>query len=202
MLCPFSCVKIIPFWASAHLSQHEATRPQCHGEGLHRTHPLQHRLWRKPLIVVAGWHASVLPINTFFRGYCDGSSLGHIPSSCRAFCNLGKTFQLLAVAAAPRRGSAHGWTRASLQAGGLSSSPAASATCCCVLIGTAENLALHLRHALISLWINNYWKTGLFLICFLNAFQILPFSNNKQGDFAICSAALRGKDFTVKYILI
>lgn len=51
----------------------------------------------------------------------------------------------------PRRDSAHGWTRASLQGGGLSASPAAAATCCHVLIGSAENLAPHLRHALISL---------------------------------------------------
>lgn len=125
------------------------------------------------------WHAWTCPISTFFQGYCftgGGSSLGHVPTSCR---DLGKAFQLLAVTA-PQQDSAHGWTGASLQAGGLSASPAAAATCCHVLIGTAENLAPHLRHVLISLWINNYRKKGLFKICFESVFQILPFSNSKH----------------------
>lgn len=76
-----------------------------------------------------------------------GSSLGHVPSSRR---DLGRAFQLLAVTAL-HWDSVHGWTRASLQAGGILASPAAAATCCHVLIGTAENLAPHLRHALISM---------------------------------------------------
>lgn len=123
------------------------------------THSQHHRSWRKlPTACQVGTLQHI--INTFFWVLWWELPGSHSPLLER-FCYLGEAFQLLAVTV-PWWGSEHCWTRASLWAEGLSSSPAVTATCCCVLIGTAENLALHLRHALISLWINNYWKKELF----------------------------------------
>ena len=195
------------------LSGHEPTHPSARPRGPSTveggwTGPILSRtgLERASNIHGSDWHTWTCPISVFSQGYCftgSGSSLGHIPSSRG---DLGRVFQLLAVTAL-WWDSVHGWTGASLQAGGLSASPAVAATCRRVLIGTAEDMAPHLRHALINLWINNCWKKGLLKIYFENVFQILPFSSDNtvggiQGHLPIFSSTLRERELTVKYILI
>lgn len=105
-----------------------------------------------------------------------GTVLSRVPCSCG---HLGEAFQLLSVTAR-WWDSVHSWTGTSLQAEGLLASPAVAPMYCHVLIGTAENLVLHLRNALLSLWISNYGKKRLLKSCFENVFQILSFSSNKH----------------------
>lgn len=125
------------------------------------------------------WHTLDMSYYCFSKSivwWVAGAVWSHVPSSCG---HLGKAFELLSVLA-PWWDSVHSWTGASLQAEGLLASPAVAPMCCHELIGTAENLALHLRHVLLSLWISNYGKKRLFKSCFENVFQILSFSNNKH----------------------
>lgn len=139
--------------------------------------------WREPpiLMAVIGTPWTCL-ITVFFQGYCFMGS-GSCLESCSQF--LWRSWKGLSafVSHGSWWDSVHSWTGASLQAERLLASPAAAPMCCHVLIGTAESLALHLRHVLISLWISNYGKKRLLKVALKMCSKscLFPITNAVRG---------------------
>lgn len=137
-------------------SNHSALSLLCpHGTGTGerggQDPPSTAQTWREPPVLMAVIGTPWTCLTCFSKDivlWVVGAILSHVPHSCG---RLQRGFELLSVMA-PWWDSVRSWTGTSLQEG--LASPAVAPMGCHVLIGTAENLALQLRHALLSLWIS------------------------------------------------
>lgn len=168
------------------ISPNPRIQPQCSAHralalerGGGQDPPSTAQTWREPpiLMAVIGIPWACL-ITVFFQGYCfEGGG------SCLESCSLFLWTSWKGLPAFVSHGPMMG-VSAQLDWHFPAGWRALGQPCCGSHVLPCANWhcweCLHLRHALLSLWISNYGKKRLLKSCFENVFQILSFSNYKH----------------------